>query len=88
MSAIVSFVELENRVITANYRNLMIKAKVLLVDKISGQPLGDPVTISSPAPNGTLRIRLPDSARPGTYYLKALNGHGEFAAQSSDFSVG
>jgi hypothetical protein len=89
MSAIVSFVELENRVITANYRNLMVKAKVVLVDKISGQQLADPVTtISSPAPNGSLRIRLPDSVKPGTYYLKALNGHGEFAAQSIDFSVG
>jgi hypothetical protein len=88
MSAIVSFVELENRTVKANYRNLMIKAKVVLVDKISGQPLGDPVTISSPAPNGTLLIRLPDSVKPGTYYLKALNGHGEFAAQSVDFTVG
>jgi hypothetical protein len=85
----ISFVELENRVITAKYRNLMIKAKVVLVDKTSGQQLADPVTtISSRAPNGSLRIRLPDSVKPGTYYLKALNGHGEFAAQSVDFTVG
>jgi hypothetical protein len=88
MNPIISFVELENRVIAANYRNLMIKAKVVLVDKISGQQLADPVTtISSPAPNGTLRMRLPDSIKSGTYYLKALNGHGEFAAQSVDFEV-
>ena len=89
MNPIISFVELENRVITANFRNLMIKAKIVLVDKISGQQLADPVmTITSPAPNGSLRIRLPDSVKPGTYCLKALNGHGEFAAQSIDFKVG
>jgi len=35
MSPIVSFIELENRVITAKYGNLMIKAKVVLVDKRS-----------------------------------------------------
>jgi hypothetical protein len=88
MNPIINFVELENRVITANYRNLMVKAKVVLVDKISGQQLADPVTtISSPVPNGSLRIRLPESVKPGTYYLKALNGHGEFAAQSVDFYV-
>jgi hypothetical protein len=88
MNPNISFVELENRVITAKYRNLMIKAKVVLVDKASGQQLADPVTtISSPAPSGSLRIRLPYSVKPGTYYLKALNGHGEFAAQSVDFEV-
>ena len=89
MNPIISFVELENHVITANYRNLMIKAKIVLVDKISGRQLADPVTtITSPAPNGSLRIRLPDSVKPGMYCLKALNGHGEFAAQSIDFKVG
>jgi hypothetical protein len=88
MNPFISFVELENRVITAKYANLMIKAKVVLVDKISGQPLADPVTtISSPAPNGSLRIPLPNSVKPGAYYLKALNGHGEFAAQSVNFKV-
>lgn len=66
----------------------MVKAKVVLVDGTSGAQLPDPVTtIASPAPNGLLRIRLPDSVRPGTYYLKALNGHGEHAAQSAAFSV-
>jgi hypothetical protein len=44
-------------------------------------------TISSPVPNGSLRMRLPDSVEPGTYCLKALNGHGEYAAQSVDFHV-
>jgi hypothetical protein len=37
---------------------------------------------------GSLRIRLPDSIRPGTYYLKALNAHGEHAARSADFHIG
>jgi hypothetical protein len=89
MNSIISFIELENRVISATYRNLMIKAKVVLVDKASGEQLPDPVTtIASPAPNGWVRIRLPDSIKAGAYYLKALNGHGEPAAQSVEFYVG
>ena len=88
MTAVINFVEFENRVITATYRNLMVKAKVVLVDKTSGEQLPDPVvTISSPAPNGSLRIRLPDSVKVGTYYLRALNGHGQYAAQSVQFDV-
>ena len=74
--------------VSAKYLNLMLKAKVVLVDKASGEQLPNPViTISSPAPNGSLRVRLPDSIKPGTYYLKALNGHGEYAAQSAEFEV-
>jgi hypothetical protein len=89
MNASINFVELENRVIAATYRNLMIRAKVVLVDKPSSEPLADPVTtISSPAPNGSLRIRLPDSIKSGTYYLRALNGHGQQVAQSVEFRVG
>jgi hypothetical protein len=89
MNSIINFIELENRVISATYRNLMIKAKVVLVDKASGEQLPDPVTtIASPAPNGWLRIRLPDSIKSGAYYLKALNGHGEAAARSVEFYIG
>jgi hypothetical protein len=88
MKAAINFVEFENRVVSAKYLNLMLRAKVVLVDKTSGEPLPDPViTINSPAPNGSLRIRLPDTVKPGTYYLKALNGHGEYAAQSVEFEV-
>jgi hypothetical protein len=88
MISIVSFIEIENRVISAIYRNLMIRARVVLVDKASGEQLADPViTIASPAPNGSLRIRLPHSVKPGVYYLRALNGHGEAAAQSAEFYV-
>jgi len=88
MNPIINFVELENRVISAIYRNLMVRAKVVLVNKTSGEQLPDPVTtIASPAPNGLLRIRLPDAVKPGAYYLKALNGHGEYAAQSGAFDV-
>jgi hypothetical protein len=88
MTAIIKFVEFENRVVSATYCNLMIRAKVVLVNKASGQQLSEPViTIASPAPNGSLRIRLPDLVEPGTYYLKALNGHGEHAAQSIAFDV-
>jgi len=88
MNPVINFVEYENRVISATYRNLMVKARVVLVDTMSGEQLPDPVaTISSPVPNGSLRMRLPDSVKPGTYYLKALNGHGEHAAQSVDFYI-
>jgi hypothetical protein len=88
MISVINFIELENRVITAIYRNLMIRAKVVLVEQVSGEHLPEPVTtISSPAPNGSLRIRLPSSIKPGAYYLKALNGHGEAAARSAEFYV-
>jgi hypothetical protein len=88
MNSVVNFVEIENRVISATYRNLMVGAKVVLVNKTSGEQLPDPVTtIASPAPNGSLRIRLPDTVKPGAYYLKALNGHGEDAAKSLEFHV-
>jgi hypothetical protein len=89
MHASINFVELENRVIAATYRNLMIRAKVVLVEKLSGTQLPDPVTtISSPVPNGSLRIRLPASLQSGTFYLRALNGHGRQVAQSVDFQIG
>jgi hypothetical protein len=89
MRPVIKFVELENRVVSATYINLMVRAKVVLVNKASGQQLSEPVmTIASPAPNGSLRMRLPDVVEPGTYYLKALNGHGEHAAQSTEFDVG
>jgi hypothetical protein len=39
-------------------------------------------------PAGLLRIRLPDAVKPGAYYLKALNGHGECAARSVEFHIG
>jgi hypothetical protein len=88
MNSTIHFVELENRVISATYRNLMFRAKVVLVNKTSGEPLPDPVTtIASPLPSGSLRIRLPASVKPGAYFLKALNGHGEHAAQSAEFYV-
>jgi hypothetical protein len=89
MNSVINFVELENRVVSATYRNLMVKAKVVVVDKASGEPLLETVTtITSPAPNGSLRIRLPETVRAGAYYLRALNGHGEAAAQSAEFHVG
>jgi hypothetical protein len=66
----------------------MIGAKVVLVEKTSDQPLPDPITtITSPAPAGSLRIRLPATVKPGDYYLKALNGHGASIALSVEFYV-
>jgi hypothetical protein len=88
MNSVINFVEFQNHVISATYRNLMIGARVVLVDATSGSQLDDPVTtITSPAPNGSLRIRLPASVKPGAYYLRALNGHGNHAAQSAQFCV-
>ena len=88
MNSVINFIELENRVIFATYRNLMIGARVELVDSASGKPLAEPVTkITSPIPSGTLRISLPTSINAGTYFLRALNGHGRLAAQSAIFHV-
>jgi len=88
MHSVINFVELENRVISATYRHLMIRAKVVLVDNASGAELAEPViTITSPVPNGALRIRLPDSIVGGVYYLKALNAYGEYLARSADFVI-
>lgn len=88
MISVINFVELDNRVISATYRNLMVKAKVVLVDRTSGEPLTDPVTtIASPIPVGSLRIRLSEQIKPGTYFLMALNGHGDYLAKSADFQI-
>jgi hypothetical protein len=89
MNSVINFVEFENRVISATYRNLMIKAKVVLIDGASDVQLSDPVTtIASPLPTGMLRIRLPDTVKPGIYYLRALNTHGDPLARSNEFCVG
>jgi hypothetical protein len=88
MTPVVNFVELENRVISATYRNLMIGAKVQLVDKTSGKALPELViNITSPMPSGLLRISLPVFVPAGDYFLRALNGHGQLAAQSVAFHV-
>lgn len=84
----ISFVELENQVISATYRNLMFGATVVLVDEASGDQLSDPVTrITSRLPVGSIRIRLPASFKAGTYFLRALNGHGRHVAQSAQFEI-
>jgi hypothetical protein len=88
MNSTINFIELEDQVISATYRNLMIGARVVLVEAASGSQLAEPVTaISSPVPSGSLRIRLPASIKPGAYYLRALNGHGDHAAESVQFYV-
>lgn len=89
MNSVINFVEFDNRVISATYRNLMVRAKVMLVDKASGEPLPEPVTtITSPLPTGALRIRLPDHIRPGIYFLMARNAHGKDVARTAEFSIG
>ncbi|MDE2377677.1 hypothetical protein [Bradyrhizobium sp.] len=89
MKSSITFVEIENRVISATYRRLMVRAKVVLIETSSGRQLPEPVTtIASPVPVGALRIRLPEAVKPGTYFLRALNGRGEDAARSADFEIG
>ena len=88
MHSAINFVELENGVISATYRNLMIRARVLLVEHASGKPLPEPVTaISSPLPINSLRIRLPNGFRPGIYFLLARNAHGHEVARSAEFRI-
>lgn len=88
MISIINFVELENQVISATYRNLMFGATIVLVDEASGDQLSDPVTrIASRLPVGSIRIRLPASFKAGTYFLRALNGHGRHVAQSAQFEI-
>jgi hypothetical protein len=56
----------ENRVMSATCRNLMIGAKVVIVDKTGGAQLPDPVTaIAAPVPSCSLRIRLPEAVKAG-----------------------
>lgn len=89
MKPIITSIEIENRVVVAKYQRLMVGAKVVLVEKASGRQLSETITrVASPVPVGALRIRLPEAVLPGTYFLKAFNGHGEDAAQSADFELG
>jgi hypothetical protein len=89
MNSAIRFIELESGVISATYRNLVVRAKVLLVDKATGEPLAEPVTtITSPLPTDRLRIRLPDGIRAGIYFLLARNAHGEEVARSAEFNIG
>lgn len=88
MKPVISSIEIENRVIVAKYRRLMVGAKMVLVEKASGRQLPETATrVASPVPVGALRIRLPEAIEPGTYFLKAFNGHGEDAGQSVDFEI-
>ena len=89
MKPVISSIEIENRVIVAKYQRLMVGAKVVVIEKASGRQLSETITrVASPVPVGALRIRLPDAVQPGTYFLKAFNGHGEDAAQSAEFEIG
>jgi hypothetical protein len=89
MHSVINFVEFEHQIVLATYRHLMIGAKVVLVDNENGEALPEPVArIASPAPNGSVRLRLPASVKPGSYCLRAINGHGEHIAQSVPFSIG
>jgi len=88
MTSAINFVELESSVIAATYRNLVIRAKVLLVEKASGEPLPKQVTtITSPLPINSLRIRLSAGIRAEIYFLLARNAYGDEVARSAEFSI-
>jgi hypothetical protein len=87
LNSAINFVELANRVVSATYRNLVVKAKLVLVEKASGAESTEPVTITSTLPNASLRIRLPDGIKPGVYFLLARNVYGDEVARSAGFSV-
>jgi hypothetical protein len=86
MDPVINFVSIENRTVSAEYRNLMIGGKAVFVDKTSGQQLPAPVTPID-STHGSLTIKLPDSVKAGQYHLNALDPHDHFAAQSVDFFV-
>jgi hypothetical protein len=86
MDPVINFVSIANRTVSAEYRNLMIGGKVVLVNTTSGQQLPAPVTPIG-STQGTLTITLPDSVKAGQYHLQALDPQDRFAAQSVDFFV-
>jgi len=89
MSSVINFIEFEHQVVLGTYRHLMVGAKVVLIDNDNGEALPEPVArIVSPAPNGSVRLRLPTSVKPGSYCLRAINGHGAHIAQSQPFRIG
>src|ERR1700685_2440076 len=72
MNAVINFVELENQVVSATYRNLMVRAKVVVVNKTSGEQLPDPVvTIASPAPAGRPEVTTPGGGETGNLFLQS-----------------
>jgi len=88
MKPTLQFIELENRVISVKYRCLMIGAKILLVEKKSGQMLPHPAAaVASPVPAGSLRIAIPKTFAPGYYFLRALDRRGNTAAQTAEFYI-
>ena len=88
MKPTLQFIELENRVISVKYRCLMIGARVMLVEKISGKLLPHPAAaVASPVPVGSLRIAIPKSCPPGYYFLRALDRRGNTAAQTAEFYI-
>ncbi len=89
MNSFINFVELENRVISATYRNLMLQAKVVLVDQASGEQLARACDHDHVAgPDRMVEDQVAGRRQAGRLLLQALNGHGRPAAQSGEFYVG
>jgi hypothetical protein len=97
VSPTIEFNTIRGRELSATYRNLPSGSKIVLVDKVTGVALRDPVvTVRARFPLfGRLlallpvhiHIILPDAVRPGGYYLQALNQDGGFLAQTVEFYV-
>lgn len=96
-SPTIRFDTMRGRELSATYRNLPSGSKIVLVDKVTGVALRDPeVTVRVRFPlfwrllallPVHIHIILPDSVKPGGYYLQALNQGGGFLAQSVEFYV-
>ena len=82
----INFISISGRTVTADYANLLDGFKVLFVNKTSGKPMSDPVTVIGTVPF-PLVIKLPDDFPSGDYFLIATGANDEQFAQSVDFYV-
>ena len=97
VSPTIKFNTIRGRELSATYRNLPSGSKIVLVDKVTGVALRDPVvTVRARFPllwrllallPVQIHIILPNAVKPGGYYLQALNQGGEFLAQTVEFYV-
>ena len=97
VSPAIKFNAIRGRELSATYRNLPLGSKIVLVDKVTGVALRDPVvTVRARFPllwrllallPVQIHIILPNAVKPGGYYLQALNQGGEFLAQTVEFYV-
>ena len=82
---ILNFVSIVGKQVSAMSVNFPDGARVVVVDKTSGETLSTPVTEASGS--GPVAIALPGDFPLGDYYLKGLDKDGGYLAQSVEFYV-